>query len=66
MTKILLVEDDLNIIESLKELLTAEGFEVISANRQSQALDYIDEEKFDMILLDISLPDGSGDRKSVV
>ena len=60
MTKILLVEDDLNIIESLKELLTAEGFEVISANRQSQALDYIDEEKFDMILLDISLPDGSG------
>ena len=60
MKKILLVEDDLNIIESLKELLTAEGFEVISANRQSQALDYIDEEKFDMILLDISLPDGSG------
>ena len=32
MTKILLVEDDLNIIESLKELLTAEGFEVMKKN----------------------------------
>lgn len=60
MTKILLVEDDLNIIQNLKELLKAEGFEVIAATRQSEALKYLDEEKFDLILLDISLPDGSG------
>lgn len=60
MTRILLVEDDLNIIENLKELLKGEGFEVITAMRQSQALDFLDEQKFDLILLDISLPDGSG------
>lgn len=60
MTKILLVEDDVNIIENLKELLKNEGFEVVTAMRQSQALDLLDEEKFDLILLDISLPDGSG------
>ena len=60
MTRILLVEDDLNIIENLKELLKAEGFEVIAVSRQSEALKYLDEEKFDLILLDISLPDGSG------
>ena len=60
MTKILLVEDDISIIENLKELLKAEGFEVITAMRQSQALDLLAEQKFDLILLDISLPDGSG------
>ena len=54
MTRILLVEDDINIIENLKELLKAEGFEVITAMRQSQALDLLAEQKFDLILLDIS------------
>ncbi len=60
MTKILLVEDDINIIENLKELLKSEGFDVTTAMRQSQALELLDEEKFELILLDISLPDGSG------
>lgn len=60
MTKILLVEDDKTIIENLKELLKIEGYEVVTAMRQAEALDILDEERFDLILLDISLPDGSG------
>ncbi|MEG0291642.1 MAG: response regulator transcription factor [Anaerovoracaceae bacterium] len=60
MTKILLVEDDKTIIENLKELLKIEGYEVVTAMRQADALDILDEERFDLILLDISLPDGSG------
>lgn len=60
MTKILLVEDDESIIEKLEELLKGEGFQVVTAQRQAQALNLLDEEKFDLILLDISLPDGSG------
>ncbi len=60
MSKILLVEDDANIIQNLKELLQGEGFEVVTTMKQSSALDILDEERFDLILLDISLPDGSG------
>ena len=60
MTKILLVEDDKSIIEKLEELLNGEGFQVVTAQRQAQALILLEEEKFDLILLDISLPDGSG------
>lgn len=60
MTKILLVEDDVSIIEKLEELLKGEGFQVVNAQRQSKALELLEEEKFDLILLDISLPDGSG------
>ncbi len=60
MTKILLVEDDTSIIANLTSLLEGEGFQVSSASRQEDALKLIDDEKFDMALLDISLPDGSG------
>lgn len=60
MTRILLVEDDIDIIEKLQELLKAEGFQVVTAQRQAQALALLDENRFDLILLDISLPDGSG------
>lgn len=60
MTKILLVEDDTSIIANLTSLLEGEGFQVSSAFRQEDALKLIDDEKFDMALLDISLPDGSG------
>ena len=60
MNKILLVEDDVSIIEKLEELLKGEGFQVVTAQRQEQALSLLDENKFDLILLDISLPDGSG------
>ena len=60
MTKILLVEDDESIIEKLEELLKGEGFQVVTAQKQADALELLDENKFDLILLDISLPDGSG------
>ena len=59
-SKILLVEDDISIIEKLEELLKGEGFQVVTAQRQETALSLLDEDKFDLILLDISLPDGSG------
>lgn len=60
MQKILLVEDEKDIVENLKELLEREGFEIDTANRQKDALIMLESKKFDLILLDISLPDGSG------
>jgi len=60
MSKILLVEDDTNIIENLRTLLEGEGFEVLASTGQEMAIKLLNENKVDLALLDISLPDGSG------
>lgn len=60
MAKILVVEDDKGIVENLTEFLSKEGYQVKSANGQKIALELIQEEKFDLVLLDISLADGNG------
>ena len=60
MTKILLVEDDRGIVANLTEFLTAEGFQVKSASGQASALKLLESERFDLVLLDISLSDGNG------
>ena len=59
-TKILLVEDDREIAKNLALLLRAEGFAVTHAGTQSEAVRVVSEERFDLALVDISLPDGSG------
>ena len=60
MTKILLVEDDKNIIENLVRFLQSEGFSVSFATGQTEALSQLSEDNFDLALLDVSLPDGNG------
>ena len=60
MIKLLLVEDDQSIISALTEFLTSEGFFVKSANGQRTALEALENDKFDIALLDISLADGNG------
>lgn len=60
MTKILLVEDDREIVTYLTEFLTNEGFSVISVRGQAAALEAVREGSFDLVLLDISLADGNG------
>jgi len=60
MTKILLVEDDVSIIENLKTLLENEKYSVITAMSEKEALDIVKQERADLILMDVGLPDGSG------
>lgn len=60
MTKILLVEDDKSIISNLTQCLAAEGYEVKSASGQTKALSMMEKERFDLVLLDISLSEGNG------
>ncbi|HOC33319.1 MAG TPA: response regulator transcription factor [Ruminococcus flavefaciens] len=60
MTKLLLVEDDKEIIVNLTEFLSNEGFTVKNVKGQAAALDIIEKEKFDLVLLDVSLADGNG------
>lgn len=60
MYRILLVEDDKNIIENLTEFLRREGFDIKHASGQSKALEILSENQFDLVLLDIMLADGNG------
>lgn len=57
---ILLVEDEENLHETLRLNLEIEGFEVTSAYNGAQALKAIAEEYFDLIILDIMLPEIDG------
>ncbi len=58
--KILLVEDDISIVRNLSALLKSEGFETIPAYDVKSAEDRISDMRFDLVLLDINLPDGNG------
>lgn len=60
MTKILLVEDDRAIITMLTEFLINEGFCVVNASGQTDALNLVKAEEPDLVLLDVSLSDGNG------
>jgi len=60
LNKILLVEDDKEIIANLIEFLSKEGFSVKNAKGQNAALKLIENESFDLVLLDVSLADGNG------
>ena len=59
MNRILLVEDDKSIIDSLKAFLSEEGFAVDSVSTQFEAENRIDE-GYDLFLLDVSLAQGNG------
>lgn len=60
MNRILLVEDDNAIVKNLVEILQREGFSVDTASGQSDAMDLIEKERYDLCLLDISLKEGNG------
>lgn len=60
MTKILLVEDDGQIAAYLGELLRAEGFDTQIAGSKKEAGECLLAQAFDLVLLDVSLPDGNG------
>lgn len=60
MSRILLVEDDLNLIDGLKYFITKNGFETDVARTVKEALSCYSDEKYDLLLLDLTLPDGSG------
>ena len=60
MTKILLVEDDGQIASYLGELLRAEGFDTQIAGSKKEASECLLAQDFDLVLLDVSLPDGNG------
>lgn len=60
MKHIFLVEDDKVIAKNLTLLLNSEGFTVTHAPTRGDAIYMLAQNKFDLALIDISLPDGNG------
>jgi two-component system response regulator RegX3 len=60
MTKILIVEDETSFSEALSFLLTKEGFAVTVAENGRTALEVFKSESFDLVLLDLMIPEVSG------
>lgn len=58
--KILIVDDVLSNVFLLKVLLTNENFTIATANNGQQALEQVDKESPDLILLDVMMPGMSG------
>ena len=60
MSKILLLEDDLSLINGLSFALQKAGFELDVARTVKEADDIWTDGKYDLLILDVELPDGSG------
>jgi len=60
MTKILIVEDDKNLCETIKLALESENYEVLAASDGREGLQFGIQEKLDLILLDLILPSMTG------
>ena len=58
--KILLVEDNKTITKALIYNLEQNKYKVLSAENVSEAQNILEKEKIDLIILDITLPDGNG------
>lgn len=58
--KILLLEDDLMLNDAINQYLTSVGHQIISAKDGKTCLEILETGKFDMLILDINLPDING------
>jgi DNA-binding NtrC family response regulator len=58
--RLLIIDDEPSIRESLETLLTLEGFDVTLAVDGKQGLDVLSRSEFDLLLLDLALPGESG------
>lgn len=59
-TKLLIVDDEPNINETLALIFRKRGYQVLTASTGSDALRQLESEKPDLALLDVALPDMSG------
>lgn len=56
MSKLLIVDDEVAILEALTDILSVEGYEVATAANGAEGLKRAGEERPDLILLDLMMP----------
>lgn len=60
MLRILLVEDNIEILENTSEILTLSGFTVFTASSAKQGLRIAHDQQLDVIITDVVMPDVDG------
>ena len=60
MAKILIIDDDADIVESMRIVLESNNYEVISASNGQEGLDKVKGENPDLIILDVMMPNMDG------
>jgi len=60
MSKVLVVEDDIELCQLIAEVLVLEGYQVTCVHCGESALHYIEKNPVDLVLLDVMLPQLSG------
>ncbi len=58
--KILSIDDDINFLKSIKKFLEMDNYEVTTISNSSSVIEYLQNEKFDLILLDVKMPGVNG------
>lgn len=58
--RILVVEDDAPLRTMLEEELTTDGYDVVAVGTVGEGLFFAEEDPFDLLILDLNLPDGDG------
>ncbi|MDP1707000.1 MAG: response regulator [bacterium] len=60
MKKVLVIDDDMTFVASIKAMLDTARYEVVSAANGAEGLERVEESKPDLILLDIMMPKMDG------
>lgn len=60
MSKLFLLEDDISLIQGLSFAFRKQGYDLDIARTVREADEMWQEGKYDLLVLDVSLPDGSG------
>ena len=56
LTRILVVDDELSSLKFISHFLRKEGYEVTEANDGAEAIELIDNSRFDLVLSDVRMP----------
>ncbi len=57
---VMIVDDDVALCESLWDLFRLEGYRVLITHDEESAIKYLQSDKYDVVLVDLKLPEGSG------
>ncbi len=60
MTKIALVDDEINILKALRRALGRQGWEILTFNSPTEALKELEFERIDLVISDYKMPEMSG------
>ncbi|MBL1209588.1 response regulator transcription factor [Geminocystis sp. GBBB08] len=58
--KLLLIDDDPNLILLVKDYLEFNGYQVLTANQGREALKIVEQENFDLVICDVMMPEMDG------